>query len=66
MIIKNRQAVQNLISTNNINMNVADVLTNAFMYVDAINPDEVKQYVEEYSEFSFEKVLVNSEKDVKK
>ena len=47
MIIKNRQAVQSLISTNNINMNVADVLTNAFMYVDAINPDEVKQYVKE-------------------
>ena len=47
MIIKNRQAVQNLISTNNINMNVADVLTNAFMYVDAINPDEVKQYIKE-------------------
>ena len=47
MIIKNRQAVQSLISTNNINMNVADVLTNAFMYVDAINPDEVKQYIKE-------------------
>ena len=28
-------------------MNVADVLTNAFMYVDAINPDEVKQYIKE-------------------
>ncbi|MBQ6731416.1 MAG: hypothetical protein IJR08_05920, partial [Bacilli bacterium] len=51
MIIKNdrslKQAIQNIISTNNVNMNVADVLTNAFMYVDAINPDEVKQYIKE-------------------
>ena len=47
MIIKNKKEVQNVISTNNINMNVADVLTNAFMYVDAINPDEVKQYIKE-------------------
>ena len=47
MIIKNKKEVQNIISTNNINMNVADVLTNAFMYVDAINPDEVKQYIKE-------------------
>ena len=47
MIIKNKQAVRDLISTNNINMNVADVLTNAFMDVDAINPLEVKQYVKE-------------------
>lgn len=28
-------------------MNVADVLMNAFMYVDTINPDEVKQYIKE-------------------
>ena len=47
MIIKNKQVVKDIISTNNINMNVADVLTNAFMYVDAINPDEVKQYIKE-------------------
>ena len=47
MIIKNKKEVQNVISTNNINMNVADVLTNAFMYIDAINPDEVKQYIKE-------------------
>ncbi len=31
-----------------------------------IENDEVKQFVEDYSEFSFEKVLVDSEKDVKK
>ena len=47
MIIKNKKEVQNVISTNNINMNVADVLTNAFMYIDAINPDVVKQYIKE-------------------
>ena len=47
MIIKNKQLVQSVISTNNINMNVADVLTNAFMCIDAINPDEVKQYIKE-------------------
>ena len=47
MIIKNKKEVQSAISTNNINMNVADVLTNAFMYIDAINPDEVKQYIKE-------------------
>ena len=51
MIIKNdkslRSAIQSVVSTNNINMNVADVLMNAFMYTDAINPDEVKQYVKE-------------------
>ena len=47
MIIKNKQLVQSFISTNNINMNVADVLTNAFMCIDAINPDEVKQYIKE-------------------
>ena len=28
-------------------MNVADVLTNAFMCIDAINPGEVKQYIKE-------------------
>lgn len=47
MIIKNKKEIQSVISVNNINMNVADVLTNAFMYVDAINPDEVKQYIKE-------------------
>ena len=47
MIIKNKQLVQSVISTNNINMNVADVLTNAFMCIDVINPDEVKQYIKE-------------------
>ena len=47
MIIKNKQLVQSVISTNNINMNVADVLTNAFMCIDAISPDEVKQYIKE-------------------
>ncbi len=47
MIIKSKQLVQSIISTNNINMNVADVLMGAFMCVDAINPDEVKQYIKE-------------------
>ena len=47
MIIQNKKEVQSAMSVNNINMNVADVLTNAFMYVDAINPDEVKQYIKE-------------------
>ena len=51
MIIKNeqsiRQGIKNLIDTNNINMNIADMLMSSFMYTDIINPDEVKQYIKE-------------------
>ena len=51
MNIKNdkvlREEIRKLIDTNNINMNVADVLMSSFMYTDIINPDEVKQYIKE-------------------
>ena len=49
MIIKKeiREEIQKIIDTNNINMNVADMLMTAFSYVDIINPQEVKQYVKE-------------------
>ena len=51
MIIKNdkslRGYIKNIIDTNNINMNVADMLMSTFMYTDMINPDEVKQYIKE-------------------
>ena len=51
MIIKNdkslRQYIKNIIDTNNINMNVADMLMSTFMYTDMINLDEVKQYIKE-------------------
>ena len=51
MIIRNeqslRQGIKNLIDTNNINMNIADMLMSSFMYTDIINPDEVKQYIRE-------------------
>ena len=51
MIISNndelRKEIQNIISTNNINMNVADMLMNVFSYTDIIDPNEVKQYIKE-------------------
>ena len=51
MIIKNdkslRQYIKKIIDTNNINMNVADMLMSTFMYTDMINLDEVKQYIKE-------------------
>ena len=51
MIIKNdkslRQYIKSIIDTNNINMNVADMLMSTFMYTDMINLDEVKQYIKE-------------------
>ncbi|MBO4668019.1 MAG: hypothetical protein J5666_07865 [Bacilli bacterium] len=49
MIIKKeiREEIQKIIDTNNINMNVADMLMTAFNYIDIINPQEVKQYVKE-------------------
>ena len=51
MNIKNdksfKEEIKKIIDTNNINMNVADVLMSSFMYTDIINPDEVKQYIKE-------------------
>lgn len=51
MVIKNepslREEIQNIINTNNINMNVADVLMNIFSYTDIIDKEEVKQYIKE-------------------
>ena len=49
MLIKKelKSEIQKLIDTNNINMNIADMLMSAFMYTDIINPDEVKQYIKE-------------------
>ena len=43
--IKNK--VQEIIDTNAINMNIADMLVAAFSYTDIINPDEVRQYIKE-------------------
>ena len=39
--------IQQVIDTNNININVADMLMTAFNYVDIFNPEEIKQYVKE-------------------
>ena len=39
--------IQNIININNINMNVADMLMNVFSYTDIIDPNEVKQYIQE-------------------
>ncbi len=39
--------IQNIISVNNINMNVADMLMNVFSYTDIIDPNEVNQYIKE-------------------
>ena len=39
--------VQELISNNNININVADLLVNAFNYTDIFDIDEIKQYIKE-------------------
>ena len=39
--------IQSVISTNNINMNVADMLMNIFSYTDIIDPNEVNQYIKE-------------------
>ena len=51
MIIKNdsslRKELQSIIDINATNMNVADMLMNAFSYTDIIDPNEVKQYVKE-------------------
>lgn len=42
-----KQQIRNIIDINNINMNVADMLMSIFMYTDAIDIDEVKQYIKE-------------------
>ena len=48
MVIKNLDnKLQEIISTNNVNMNVADLLVNAFGYTDIFNVDEIKQYIKE-------------------
>ena len=39
--------IQDLISNNNININVADLLVNAFNYTDIFDVDEIKQYIKE-------------------
>lgn len=51
MLIKNNpslnKAIDDLINTNNVNMNVADLLISAFSYTDIFNEDEIKQYIKE-------------------
>ena len=39
--------IQDLISSNNININVADLLVNAFNYTDIFDINEIKQYIKE-------------------
>ena len=40
-------SVKSIIDQNNINMNVADMLMEAFNYTDLINSEEVKQFIKE-------------------
>ena len=49
MIIDNKvkNKVKEIIDTNAINMNIADMLMAVFSYTDLINPDEIKQYIKE-------------------
>lgn len=48
MVIKiNKKKIEDIISLNNININIADLLVNAFAYTDLINSDEVRQYIKE-------------------
>ena len=42
-----RKQIQDVINTNTINMNVADMLMTIFNYTDIINPEEIKQYIKE-------------------
>ena len=42
-----KQRINDLISSNNVNMNVADLLVEAFSYTDIFNINEVKQYIKE-------------------
>ena len=39
--------IKSIIDTNTINMNVADMLMEAFNYVDLFNEEEIKQYIKE-------------------
>lgn len=41
------KSIQNLISINNTNINIADLLVNAFSYTDIIDVAELKQYIKE-------------------
>ena len=51
MVISNskeiRKKIQDVINTNAVNMNVADVLMSLFSYVDIIGINEIKQYLKE-------------------
>ena len=42
-----RKQIQDVINTNAVNMNVADMLMTIFNYTDIINPEEIKQYIKE-------------------
>lgn len=42
-----KSKVLDVIDTNAINMNIADMLMAVFSYTDLINPDEIKQYIKE-------------------
>ena len=44
---KLNKRIEALISNNNININVADLLVNAFSYTDIFDVDEIKQYIKE-------------------
>ena len=44
---KLNKRIQELIGNNNININVADLLVNAFNYTDIFDKDEIKQYIKE-------------------
>ena len=44
---KLKKRIEALISNNNININVADLLVNAFSYTDIFDADEIKQYIKE-------------------
>lgn len=49
MVIKNslNKRIKELISTNNININVADLFVNAFSYTDIFDKNEINQYIKE-------------------
>ena len=44
---KLNKRIEALISNNNVNINVADLLVNAFSYTDIFDVDEIKQYIKE-------------------
>ena len=44
---KLNKRIQELIGNNNININIADLLVNAFSYTDIFDIDEIKQYIKE-------------------